>query len=168
MKKKRSNKRNQPAKKTTPHPTNDLKSPDRRNALRLMRNGALGATALGGLGWWTVSGVRAIALEQDLSALGTGMPSIVQIHDPSCSMCTELQRQTREALKCFDDEKVLYKVANIRTDEGSAFSASLGLSHVTLVLMDGQGSVQDVLQGVRQSEELKDAFEAQFPGTRLG
>lgn len=168
MKKNRSGKRqNKPAKKTSKQ-DHDIEAPERRNALRLIRNGTVGITALGGIGWWAVSGVRAVAEEQDLSTLGTGLPSIVQIHDPSCSMCTELQRETREALECFDDAQILYKVANIRTSEGSAFSARLGLSHVTLVLMDGQGGVKDILQGVRKSDELKDAFEVQFPGTRLG
>ena len=142
--------------------------PERRDALRLIRNGAIGATALGGFGWWALSGMRAIAEEQDLSELGTGLPSVVQIHDPTCSMCTELQRQTRKALRCFDDAQLMYRVANIRTPEGSAFSASLGLPHVTLVLMNGDGQVQQVLEGVRKSDELKNAFEAQFPETRMG
>ncbi len=147
-------------KKATPQAAPE---PSRRDVLRLARNGGLGAAALGGIGWWVVSGVRAVAYEQDLSRLGQGKPSVVQIHDPQCALCTELQREARKALKCFDDAELLYLVASIRTDEGAAFAASLGLPHVTLVLLDGAGDVQQVLQGVRPDEELKDHFEGLAP-----
>lgn len=137
--------------------------PSRRDVLRMVRNGGLGAAALGGVGWWVVSGVRAVAYEQDLTRMGQGKPSIVQIHDPQCALCTELQREARQALKCFDDADLLYLVASIRTDEGAAFAASLGLPHVTLVLLDGAGDVQQVLQGVRRRDELKDHFAGLAP-----
>ena len=134
--------------------------PDRRDFLKLARNGAFGAAALGGVGWWALSGIRATAAEMDLSKVGNGRPTIVQIHDPQCALCTELQRETRKALKCFDDSQLQYLVASIRTEEGSRFAASHGLPHVTLVLMDGDGSVQDVIRGVHPEQELKPRFEA--------
>ena len=143
--------------------TQTVGEPTRRDMIKLVRNGTMGAVALGGAGWWVASGVRAIAAEQDLTRLGQGKPSIVQIHDPQCSMCTELQREARKALKCFDDEELLYLVASIRTDDGAAFAAQLGLPHVTLVLMDGDGAVQQVLQGVRDREELKGHFDTLAP-----
>ena len=134
--------------------------PTRRDTLKLLRNGGIGALAVGGVGWWVVSGVQAVAAEQDLSRVGQGKPAVVQIHDPQCALCTELQRQARKALKDFDEEELLYLVASTRTDDGAAFAAGLGLSHVTLVLMNGDGQVENVLQGVRQSDELKVHFEA--------
>lgn len=134
--------------------------PTRRDALKLLRNGGIGAVAVGGVGWWVVSGVQAVAAEQDLSRVGQGKPAVVQIHDPQCALCTELQRQARKALKDINDDNLLYLVASTRTDDGAAFAAGLGLSHVTLVLMNGDGQVEDVLQGVRQSDELKVHFEA--------
>lgn len=133
--------------------------PTRRDTLKLLRTGLVGGVALGGAGWWVVSGVRATAAEQDLSRMGRGMPAIVQIHDPQCSMCTELQREARKALKCFDENEVLYLVASLRTEQGAAFAAQMGLPHVTLVLMDGAGQRVNVLQGVRQRDELKGHFE---------
>lgn len=134
--------------------------PTRRDALKLLRNGTIGAIAVGGVGWWVASGVRAVAAEQDLTRVGQGKPTIVQIHDPQCALCTELQRQARKALKDFDDDDLVYLVASTRTEEGAAFANGLGLSHVTLVLMNGDGQVENVLQGVRQSDELKGHFQA--------
>lgn len=134
--------------------------PTRRDTLKLLRNGGIGAVAVGGVGWWVVSGVQAVAAEQDLSRVGQGKPAVVQIHDPQCALCTELQRQARKALKGFDEDELLYLVASTRTEDGAAFAAGLGLSHVTLVLMNGDGQVESVLQGVRQSDELKVHFEA--------
>lgn len=133
--------------------------PDRRDVLKLARNGAIGAVALGGVGWWALSGIRATAAEMDLTKVGNGQPTIVQIHDPQCALCTELQRETRKALKCFDGQ-LQYLVASIRTDEGARFAAARGLPHVTLVLMDGTGAVQEVIRGVHSEGELKPRFEA--------
>jgi len=134
--------------------------PGRRDTLKLVGNGLIGAMALGGVGWWVLSGIRATAAEMDLSKVGNGNPTIVQIHDPQCALCTELQRETRKALKCFDDGQLQYLVASIRTEDGARFAASQGLPHVTLVLMDGDGAVQDVIRGVHQEEDLKPRFEA--------
>ena len=131
----------------------------RRQVLRMIRYGALGAVAMGGAGYFGVGSFRAYAAEHDLSRVGQGNPVIVQIHDPQCAMCTELQRETRKALKCFDDEDVLYLVASIKTDAGARFAASMGLPHVTLVLMNGSGEVQEVLQGVRDRTQLKPHFQ---------
>lgn len=154
----KSKKKQRPNKKKKAAAT--VAEPTRRDTLKLLRNGGIGALAVGGVGWWAVSGVQAVAAEQDLSRVGQGKPAVVQIHDPQCALCTELQRQARKALKDIDDDELLYLVASTRTDDGAAFAAGLGLSHVTLVLMNGDGQVESVLQGVRQSDELKVHFEA--------
>ena len=135
-------------------------APDRRDTLRLLRNGALAAAALGGVGVFSVNAVRATAREQDLGRIGNGIPAIVQIHDPSCSLCTELQRQTRRALRAFDEEEVGYLVANINGNDGAALAARYGVGHVTLLLFDGGGEMRQVLHGVRREDELRRHFEA--------
>lgn len=134
--------------------------PERRDVLKLMRNGTIGAVALGGLGWWGVSAVRATAAEQDLSRVGKGKPSIVQIHDPQCPMCTQLQRAARRALKSLDDDNLVYLVANIRGDEGRQFAARYNVPHVTLILFNGDGEVQQILNGVRSDDELMPLFQS--------
>ena len=102
--------------------TDGIPMQNRRDVLRLLRNGVLGVAALGGGGWFAISAVRATAAEMDLSRVGKGKPTIVQVHDPSCPMCTELQRETRAALSCFGECDLVYLVANINGDEGKAFA----------------------------------------------
>jgi hypothetical protein len=134
----------------------------RRDILRLAGYGSLGALALGGGGVWVVSGIRATAAEQDLGRIGDGQRAIVQIHDPTCSMCTELQRNTRRALRCVEGAEPLYLVASMLTTEGATYAARHGVSHVTLLLLDGAGDVEQVLSGVRGSDELKPIFQHHF------
>ncbi|WP_424968741.1 hypothetical protein [Dinoroseobacter sp. S375] len=134
--------------------------PTRRETLRTFRNGALGALVLGGIGVFSVNAVRATIAEQDLSVIGTGLPTIVQIHDPQCTLCIELQRETRKALEGLDSDMVAYRIASIRTPDGTAFAHRHGQSHVTLVLLEGAGAVQQILQGVRPADELRGHFDA--------
>lgn len=160
MKKKSKPQKSKQRKSTAPVASAEPVDAGRRRMLRLARNGVIGGAVLGGAGWWGLSAMRATAAEHDLTRLGQGQPSVVQIHDPMCSLCTELQRNTRRALRCFDDEALLYLVASIRTEDGAHFAARHALPSVTLVLLDGAGEVAEVLQGVRPRDELKPHFEA--------
>lgn len=137
-------------------------APTRRQMLRLGTAVGLVSVGVTGAGLWAASSFRAHAAEHDLTRIGQGRPAVVQIHDPTCAMCTDLQRQTRRALRCNFADEPIYLVASIRTDEGAAFSASHGVPHVTLMIMDGAGAVQDVLSGVRPRAELKSIFEGHF------
>lgn len=132
----------------------------RKNGLsrRLMMLG--GVAVVAGVGVFSVNAVQATAAEHDLSRIGTGTPAIVQIHDPQCSLCTALQRETRKALRGIPDDQLTYLVANIRNNEGAAFANRHGQPHVTLLLLDGAGQVQQVINGVQDRGLLRDAFTA--------
>lgn len=133
--------------------------PARRVALGKIAAYAGGAALLIGGGGVLAMDYRKSLIEHDLTVVGQGVPVIVQIHDPQCSMCTALQKQTRRALKSFSGDDVLYRIANIRTDEGAAFQARAALPHVTLVLFDGNGERVHVIQGITPASELKQAFQ---------
>lgn len=105
-----------------------------------------------------VSAVRATVHEQDVSRVGQGVPSIVQIHDPNCSLCNALQKETRKALKAVGPGRLDYIVANIRTDEGIRFAASHGQPHVTLMLMDPAGNPVHILNGPQDRDDLTRIF----------
>ncbi|MCY6380769.1 thioredoxin domain-containing protein [Hoeflea prorocentri] len=130
----------------------------RRNFLRLARNGAIGVVAVGGVGVFFVQNVRSSMHEHDLSRITNGKPTVVQIHDPQCTMCLALQKQARRALNQFDDNEIDYVVANIRTNEGRALADQYGVPHVTLLLFDEKGEHKSTLRGQRQSRELATAF----------
>ena len=99
------------------------RSESRRKFLRLARNTAIALPVLVGATVFSVQSVQATICEADLTKIGKGKPSVVQVHDPNCSLCQQLQRQTRKALKSFDDEAVTFLVADINTAEGGAFAA---------------------------------------------
>ena len=132
--------------------------PTRRDMLKLARNGAIGVAVLGGGGYLALGAVRAGAAEYDLTRIGNGKPAVVQIHDPQCPTCTALQKQTRKALRNFDKDELVYLVANIKQTQGQALAARYGVAHVTLLLFDGAGNLQNTLRGMRQSDELQALF----------
>lgn len=135
------------------------KPTSRRALLRSAASWGVVAAALGGGAYWTVGSVRATIAEQDLSRIGNGTPAVVQIHDPNCSMCLALQRETQDALAELEDGDLTYLVANIRTQEGRAFAARHNVEHVTLVLFDAEGRVRDILRGPNESRVLLKAFQ---------
>ena len=136
-------------------------SPDkssRRGFLKTLRNGTLAAVVVGGGGWYLVREVSAGIRERDLSQIGNGTPTIVQIHDPQCPTCRALQRETRKALAEFDAGELQYLVADINSAEGRQLATAHGVGHVTLLLFDAEGQRRDVLVGANTSETLTLVF----------
>jgi hypothetical protein len=159
--KKQRNSAKQNAKRTPQSNAAGVETPtdgSRRNFLRLARNLALGAGVLGGTGYALARTVMGTVNEHDLSRVGNGTPTIVQIHDPNCSLCRGLQRETRKALGVFDDGELDYVVANIKSQKGLSFANRYGVQHVTLLLFDGKGELKRVLEGQRMSRELTREF----------
>lgn len=155
-------KRTKPQKRSKAKVSTDtsVQDPARRSFLARSGKWLVGVAVLGGAAGFGVSAVRATAREQDLSRVGQGIPTVVQIHDPSCSLCNALQKETREALEGFDDKTLDYVVANVKTDEGRAFANLHRQPHVTLLLMDPDGNAVQVLNGPQDSEHLRSVFEA--------
>lgn len=134
----------------------------RRDTLRLLRNGALGVGGLAIAGYFGVRSFSSFTAEHDLSRVGQGTPSVVQVHDPQCPTCTALQRETRAALSGFEDADLIYLVADILTEEGQDFAFRHNVPHVTLLLFDGAGNLTQTLRGMRNRDELETEFQAHF------
>jgi len=150
-------------KKTTqPQPAQSAPVTDRRKTLKLFRNGIIGAGLLAGGGFFAVGSVRKTMAEFDLSRIGQGAPSVVQIHDPNCSLCQVLQKQTRRALRAFEEDEITFLVANITTPEGQNLATIHGVGHVTLLLFDEAGQRIAVSQGVQSKQDLETLFRAEF------
>ncbi|WP_338549246.1 thioredoxin family protein [Roseovarius phycicola] len=118
-----------------------------------------GVVVLGGATLFGTRSVLAKVAERDLTRLGQGVPTVVQVHDPQCPTCNALQSQTRQALKGFGQDELQYLVADIKTQEGQSFAGRYGVPHVTLLLFDGEGNLVETLQGMRPAAELRPAFE---------
>ncbi|GFE51627.1 hypothetical protein So717_33800 [Roseobacter cerasinus] len=138
--------------------------PGRRDVLKLLRNGAIGAALLGGGGYAALGSFRAYAAEHDLSRVGQGKPTVVQVHDPQCPTCTALQKQTRQALKEFGECDLLYLIADITTPEGQAFALRHGVGNVTLLLFDDTGGLQRRVQGLQTKDQLMPILTAHHAG----
>ncbi|MEM7547389.1 MAG: twin-arginine translocation signal domain-containing protein [Pseudomonadota bacterium] len=132
---------------------------NRRRFLKHVRTGAILMAVLGGGAWASQSYFSDLKHEYDLTRIGNGTPTVVQIHDPQCPICASLQREARIAMDEFSVDQLQYVVADIKMTKGRDFAAAHGVGHVTLLLFDGDGQRRGVLQGVRQSDELKRAFD---------
>lgn len=143
---------------SAPSTTRHQRARSRRDLLRNVGYGAVGAAIIGGGGWYFISSVQAGIAEQDLSRLGNGIPTVVQIHDPQCPRCRALQKEVREALSELDGDEIQYLVANIRQPEGRSLAAAHGVGHVTLLLFDGSGTRRGVLVGENRSDILLGEF----------
>ncbi len=130
----------------------------RRDVLRTIAGGAAVVAAVGGAGWYLVEEVQATIRETDLTRIGNGIPTVVQIHDPQCPRCAALQREARRAMSGFDNDELQFVVANIRTSEGSALARAHGVGHVTLLLLDGAGKRNGTLVGNNSSGYLEEVF----------
>ncbi|WP_299688029.1 hypothetical protein [uncultured Tateyamaria sp.] len=126
----------------------------------VLGGGAVASTLVLGGGIWGLSSFRTYAAEHDLSRVGQGAPAIVQVHDPQCPTCTALQKQTRRALRDFDDCGLTYLVADIKTPEGAAFARRFNVPHVTLLLFDGAGDLKRTVRGLHDSPHLAEVFAA--------
>ncbi|MEM8791458.1 MAG: hypothetical protein AAGE80_07560 [Pseudomonadota bacterium] len=130
----------------------------RRDVLKLARNIGIGALVLGGIGYYSVTTVMATHAELDLERIGQGTPTVVQIHDPQCRLCQQLQSEARDALAGFESDELIYLVANIRTGPGRRLASIHGVGNVTLLLFDGQGRLRDTIEGVTPSATLEERF----------
>ena len=123
-----------------------------------MRNGAIALPFVAGAGVLTTRHVMASICELDLSKIGNGVPSVVQIHDPTCDQCLNLQRQTRRALRAYDSDDYNFLIANIGSLEGRLFAERHGVGHVTLVLFDAAGQPTDIVHGPLSDTALEQAI----------
>lgn len=160
MKQKQKNKRAN-RKKNSPSAQNNSSDTtlSRREFFTKLQYGALATLAVGGFGWFVVEEATAMVQESDLTRLGNGIPTIVQIHDPQCPKCVALQREAREALENFDEGQLQYLVANIRQPDGQDLAAAHGVGHVTLLMFDGAGRRRQILAGPNDSSYLIGAFQ---------
>jgi hypothetical protein len=172
MKRKTKNHKRKPKRQSKASPVPELQTdgtpdaPSRRGFLRKLRNGGIAALVVGGGGWFVVRDVQATMREHDLSRLGNGMPTVVQIHDPDCPRCVALQREARNAICEVGEANVQFLVANIRTPKGRALAHAHGVGNVTLLLFDGRGKRQGILAGSRHREELANSFRGLMPLVR--
>ena len=95
----------------------------------------------------------------DLAVIGKGVPAIVQIHDPNCPLCNRLRSNATSAADRFGD-RLLYRIADIKTPQGRQLQLRHDVPQVTLLLFDGKSELRRVLTGVKSDDVLYRAFDA--------
>jgi len=125
-----------------------------------------GIVAVGGIGLLGVNKVRADLAEQDLSIVGSGMPVIVQVHDPSCPICLALQKEARAAMETVDNSELEYRVASIASDVGSAFADRHNSAHATLLFFDADGAITQRVHAPSDRDTLQAAFQAHISANK--
>ena len=116
-------------------------------------------TAVGGIvGWYLISEVDAAFCEGDLTRIGNGKPTVVQIHDPQCPQCVALQKEARKAAPEFEDDELQFAVANIRSEKGRRLANEHRVGHVKLLLLDGNGKRRRTIVGSNASAYLERKF----------
>ena len=134
------------------------KTLDRQSFLSKARKTAR-YTAVGGIvGWYLVSEVDGEICEGDLTRIGNGVPTVVQILDLQCQQCVALQKEAREAASEFEDDELQFVVANIRSGKGRRLGNEHRVGHVTLLLFDGNGKLRCTIVGPNASAYLERQF----------
>jgi hypothetical protein len=134
----------------------------RRKERRTRRRLVVGATSLGAI--LIVIGIIAFQRGReerllDLADVGRGVPAVVQVHDITCPVCSELRANIRSIEDEFDEETLLIRVADVATPEGLAFVRQYtDLRRVTLLFFDREGELVDVQSGLQTPGELRQRF----------
>jgi len=150
-----------PATKKKPTTTVNIEKAQRkqRKKLKGIVGAIIGVAVFIGLGSIGVNAYKkSWETSHDLSVIGNGTPTIVQIHDPNCPKCKKLMSNTKSALSKFDD-KLVFRIADISTSAGRKLQRIHNANTVSLLMFDRSGKMRRTSSGVKSSEELELAFE---------
>ena len=99
-------------------------------------------------------------ISHDLSVIGQGIPTVVQIHDPKCQLCLRLRSNANSAMARIAGDDLLFRVADVTTPEGRRLQRIHNVPNVTLLLCDRDGKLNRSLNGVKSDDVLHQAFVA--------
>lgn len=95
----------------------------------------------------------------DLSQVGQGVPAVVQVHDHTCPVCTELRATVDRIDGDFSEENLLIRVADVHTEEGLEFASRYtGARRATLLYIDGEGNLVNEISGAQGEAALRRTF----------
>jgi thioredoxin-like negative regulator of GroEL len=96
-------------------------------------------------------------VEHDLSVLGQGKPTMVQIHDPNCQLCRRL-KSVVDTVRPDYEENIHFRTANIKSAKGAEFAKKYNVPHVTLLFFNKRGRHVNTLRGVSTSDQVSAAL----------
>ncbi|NBC29333.1 MAG: hypothetical protein GVY29_05000 [Spirochaetes bacterium] len=136
----------------------DLRARRRRRGRRLLAAG-VAVLVLAAAGALAFASNQRADRARDLSLVGSGTPAVVQVHDHTCPVCTELRGNVQRVQDEFSDEELLIRVADVHTDEGLAFAARYtSARRATLLYINGSGELVRSQTGAQGVDALRRAF----------
>ena len=91
--------------------------------------------------------------QRDLSVIGTGIPTLIQVHDESCPNCRQLLSSVKAVIHEFPD--LQFKIADLKSHKGSKFATRHQAHKVTLIYFDAHGKKIDVVSGLQTKNEVR-------------
>jgi hypothetical protein len=92
----------------------------------------------------------------DLSSVGQGIPAVVQVHDTTCPVCSELRRNLDRAIRGLDPSDLIVRIADVNTPEGLEFAARYtDARRVTLLYFSADGTLVDTQTGLQDVDGLR-------------
>lgn len=101
---------------------------------------------------------KTLQAEYDVSVIGNGKATVVQIHDTNCQFCRRL-KSNLDSVKGEFSDNIQFKTANILTTKGRQFASKHQVPHVTLLFFNKKGNRVNTLQGVTSKEDIKQALQ---------
>lgn len=89
----------------------------------------------------------------DLSVIGNGTPTVVQIHDQTCQICMRLKKITKTITS--GNDGVQYRIADISSREGKSFQQKYNENKTTLLYFDANGKHVHTTNGMQDADNLK-------------
>jgi len=90
--------------------------------------------------------------ERDLSVIGNGTPTLIQVHDETCPSCRQLLSSVKGVINNFPD--IQFKIADLRSNKGIKFASKHQVYKVTLMYFDSRGRKVDVASGLQTKDEV--------------
>ena len=104
--------------------------------------------------------------EYDLTVIGNGTPTVVQVHDPNCQFCRRLKSNLNSVQADFMPE-VQFKTANIASAKGRKFASQHNVPHVTLLFFNKRGKRVHIQQGVTAPDKIRTLLQSLVQGRRI-
>ncbi len=106
------------------------------------------------------------AVRYDLSVIGNGQPTVVQVMDHGCSECRKLSDNLSSVRREFDG-RVQFRLADRGRTDGAILATRHNAGHVTLLMFDGNGRLRTTLTGIQEPGDIRTAILSSFPGVRV-
>ncbi|NBB90268.1 MAG: hypothetical protein GVY23_03560 [Spirochaetes bacterium] len=137
----------------------------RRRRHRVLWIAAILAVVAAAGGWGLYAYNQGEERIRDLTAVGLGVPAVVQVHDATCPVCSELRANVESIEGDYSDDELLIRIADVHTDKGAAFASRHTMARrATLLFLNGEGELVDVRSGAIPSEDLKLLFSRHISG----